>query len=373
MKKVLIIQESLGGGGAEKVLNDILRGIDYKEYKIDLALIANNDDIYENKINKNVNIKNFFPKLKIENKLFKKIYNQIKIWHVKYSYLYLPRFLKDDYDIEIAFLEGPSTEILARRKNKNSKKIAWVHTDLTKLRRISFEKEKFAYSKMDKILAVSKEAKEKLLELYPENKDKVEVLYNLIDKDSVIKLGSEKLDYNLGENTLIAVGRLNKQKRFDKLIKVHKALLEDNIKNNLIILGEGEERSNLENLITELKVENTVKLLGFKENPYKYIKNSEIYVMSSEVEGFSLVVAEALILGKAVVSTNCTGPLEILGDSEYGIIVKEDTVKDLKNSIKELILNEEERKLLEVKAEKRSLIFDEKTFWSHFYSILNDV
>lgn len=373
MKKILIIQESLGGGGAEKVLNDILNGFDYDNYKVDLALIANEDDVYSKKINKKVTIKSFFPKLKFKNKILEKIYKQLKIWHVKKSYLYIPWFLKKDYDIEISFLEGPSTEILAKSRNKKSKKIAWVHTDLTKIRRISIDREREAYGKMDKILVVSNDAKEKFNELYSEYSTKVEVLYNLIDTNNVIKLGVEKLDFTFGKNSLIAVGRLNKQKRFDKVIKAHKELLDEGIENNLIILGEGDERANLENLIKKLKIEDTVKLLGFNENPYKYIKNADIYVMSSDVEGFSLVVAEALILGKAVVATKCAGPMEILGDSEYGLLVKDQTVETLKDGIKELLLDESKKNKFEEKALERSNIFNEKTFWESFYNILEKI
>lgn len=372
MKKVLIIQESLGGGGAEKVLKDILDGVDYNNYEIDLALISNDDDIYSDKINKKVNIKNYFPNLNIKNTFFNKVYKQFKIWHVKYSYIYIPFLLKKDYDIEIAFLEGPSTEILARSKNKKTKKIAWVHTDLTKLRRISKEKEKLIYRKMDKVVTVSKDSKEKFLSLYPENEKKVTVLYNLINKKNILKLSKEKVEIELKDNTLIAVGRLNKQKRFDRLIKAHKKLLEDGVINNLLILGEGDERNSLENLIEELNLSSSVKLLGFKNNPYKYVKNSDIYVMSSDVEGLPLVVAEALTLGKVIVSTRCTGPMEMIGNNEYGILTKENSSDSLKESLKEILLDKEKQKYLEEKALERSSILDEKEFWKKFYGILED-
>lgn len=373
MKKILIIQESLGGGGAERVLNDILNNIDYSQYQVDLALIEDDNSIYADRLNKNVNVKRYFPTCSIKGGFLRKVYNQFKIWHIKNAHRYMPKMLGNDYDVEIAFLEGPCTQILAKKANSKAKKIAWVHIDITKLRRLSKEDEREAYKKMDKIICVSRDAKRTFLEFYPEFEEKTDVIYNLIDTKNIERLGNEPLEEKLPENTLIGVGRLSDQKRFDKLIRAHKMLLDEGVQNNVLIIGEGDRRSDLEKLIAELGVSDTVKLMGFSNNPYKYVKNSELYVMCSDMEGFSLVVAESLIVGKAVVSTKCAGPMEILGDSEYGIIIEEDTVECLKDNIKELLLDKEKIAYYEKKAIERTAMFDEKTFWMNFYKLVNNM
>lgn len=372
MKKILIIQESLGGGGAERVLNDILNDIDYSKYQIDLALIHDDDSIYTKNLDKNVNVKIFLPKCIFKGNFLKKIYNRYKIWYVKNAYKYIPQKLGNDYDIEIAFLEGPCTQILARKERTKAKKIAWVHTDVTKLRRISKKEERDAYEKIDKIICVSKDAKNSFLEFYPEFEEKTDVIYNLIDIENIKKLGGEILSEEIDENTLIGVGRLSNQKRFDKLVKAHKLLLDEGVKNNIIIIGEGDKREELEKLVEELGVSDTVKIKGFSNNPYKYIKNSKLFVMCSDMEGFSLVVAESLILGKAIVSTKCAGPMEILGESEYGVIIEEDTIECLKNNIKDLLLNKEKLDYYEKKAVQRVKMFDKEIFWNNFYKLIND-
>ena len=124
--------------------------------------------------------------------------------------------------------------------------------------------------------------------------------------------------------TIIAVGRLTAQKGFDRLLRVHKRLIDAGIRYQLKILGEGEDRKALETFVEQNGLTDTVALCGFQENPYPMLKNAAFYVCSSRYEGFSTTVIESLILGTPVVTTDCTGMQEILGDSEYGLITAND-------------------------------------------------
>ena len=108
-------------------------------------------------------------------------------------------------------------------------------------------------------------------------------------------------------------------------MKIHKKLLDDGIKNHVYILGIGEEQEKYEKYLKDNHLEDTFTFLGFRDNPYKYVKNADLYVCSSRREGFSTAVTEALIVGTPVVSTNCSGAYELLGDNnEYGIVTEND-------------------------------------------------
>ena len=174
------------------------------------------------------------------------------------------------------------------------------------------------------MIAVSKsvkEAFEKKFEL------PAQVVYNALDEKEIERktllfVGNPKSE----EITrLISIGRLEKVKGFERLIEAFAELIKETPNVELYLVGDGSERSGLERLIAEKKVGDKVKLLGFKSNPYPYLKSSDIFVCSSYAEGFSTVVTEALILGIPTVTTECAGMRELLGDSEYGLIVENST------------------------------------------------
>ncbi|WP_157774327.1 glycosyltransferase [Priestia aryabhattai] len=371
MRKVLFIINNLGGGGAEKVLINILNNIDYTQYQIDLLLLVE-EGVYLDKVNKNVNLKTVIPRKK-SNKLFHRLYRycSYKLYklHPRISASLL---IGKKYDLEISFLEGPSTIFLSHSPNKKSKKVAWIHADLVEHRTMSYEKERKIYKVIDEIVCVSHQCKNKILELYPEYNKKLKVIYNLIDKDEILRLSNEKIDFTFDENTIVAVGRLTKVKRFDILIRAHRLLRNEGIKSKLVILGEGELRNELEELVKNLHLEDTVYMPGFVENPYPYIKNGDIFAVSSDHEGFSLVVAEALTLEKAIVSTNCTGPTELLCNGEFGIIISRENEIALKNSLKELLLNKRLREEYERKALKRSEILSKQQVMNLIYKLIDE-
>lgn len=349
---------NLAGGGAERVLVDLLDEIDYKKYNVDLLLIRE-EGIYIYDINKNVNIKSIFS---YNNSLKNKIFNYIK----SLLYKYCPKFfigniIGKKYDVEISFLEGETSSLLLYSKNKNSKKVAWVHTDLEKVDNLNVIQEKKIYNLADTVICVSNDCKDSFLKLYPEYKEKIKVIYNLINKSRILKLGNKK-EVNLpSSNYILSIGRLTKEKRFDRLIKAYKLLVDDGIKQDLIILGEGNLRKSLENLVDELNLNERVFFPGFTKNPYYWIKNCNLFVLSSDLEGLPLVISETMMLGKAIVSTDCVGSTELLGNGEYGIITRKD-VESLKLGIQSLLLDEKKKFLYEKKALERSKIFNKKIF-----------
>lgn len=358
MKKILFLIYNLDGGGAEKVLLKILEKIDKSKFKIDLFLIKK-EGVYLKEFKtkfKDITLRTPYDNLS-KNKLLNWIQHKVIYKKVRKS-LKNPEifreFIKEKYDTQIAFLEGMSSIYLSKIECKN--KIAWVHVDLEKHRTMSLDKEREIYKNYNKIICVSNQAKNSFDKLYPEYSNKSTVIYNPIDKEEIIKKSNEKVEKFRAENitTFIAIGRLNEEKGFDVLLKAHKLLKDENLENNIVILGEGTERKNLEKYILENDLEKSVKLLGFKENPYPYLKQSDIYILSSRYEGYSLTVAEALILNKAIVSTRCIGPIELLENGKYGLMCNSEDIYQLKECMKKFILDKELRKEYEEKTKKKS-------------------
>lgn len=369
MKKILIAQYSLGGGGAEKVLIDILNNIDYKEYKVDLFLLRK-EGVYLDRINKNVRVFSVLDKFNFKEEKLDKLLNDFRFLLVKFFSKVVHRItVGNSYDIEIAFVEGLTSKFIGDSSNKASKKLAWVHIDLEKYKPIKEFFQKRFYPKFNKIVCVSEESKRVFEKLYPDLNNKTVVLYNLIDSKEIIEFSNQNIDYTDELPVVIGVGRLSTQKRFDILIKAHKLLLDEDIKHKLLILGEGDKRKELEALIKELGVGDTVDLHGFVRNPYPYIKNAQIFAMSSDFEGLPLVVCESLVLGKPIVSTRCTGPTELLDYGEYGILVECNNEVQLKNGLKELLTNKEAYNNYCEKSLERSKIFDAKEAMKNLYDL----
>ncbi len=351
MIKILFFIETLSGGGAEKVLQNLVNNMDKEKFDITVQTVWREDP--EKYLNKNIKYKYIYP-------CYSKLNNYKYRLSVLLKTIY-PRYIKDNYDIEVAYLECGATKVISTSTNKNAKKIAWVHCDLSKkMSNINEFKRKSVswYKNFDKVVCVSRDVEKSFKSIYGNEFD-TEVIYNAIDDYSIIEKADEATnDYSFDEKspTIVSVGRLSKEKRFDRLIEAHKLLLDNGISNNLLIVGEGDEREVLEQIIISSGVQSTVTLAGFKSNPYPYIKKADLLACSSDFEGFSSFVAEGLILGKAIVTTECNGMKELLGTSQYGIITKCDA-KALSNGIEKLLADSSLKEEYERNATERAKSF----------------
>ncbi|MGL5981968.1 MAG: glycosyltransferase [Cetobacterium sp.] len=359
-RKVLIVIDSLTGGGAEKVLCDILKRLDKNKFIIDVFLFSKSG-VYLERVKKDVNkIYGFDPKIKDKSKIKSLIKNR---WRKIYRFLVLKKIiplLPNHYDTEIAFLEGESTKFISERKNK-AKKIGWVHTDLKKHRVLSKEIEKKVYEKINKIVCVSNDSKNNFIEIYPEFREKIEAVYNLIPKEEILEK-SLKINKLIEKNknlTLISVGRLTEEKGYDILLKAHKKNLDLGLDYKLKILGEGALKNKLLNYIKENQIENNTEILDFKENPYPLIREADVFIVSYRYEGFSLVLAEAQVLGLPIISTDCVGPRELLENGKIGKIVEVEDIEKLALAIRELVEDKDKRIYYSKMSKDRAEIFDE--------------
>lgn len=376
MKKILIFVDSLNEGGVTKVLLDLLENINREKYDITVMTLYN-QGVYISEVKQYArytycfNIPNFNDhSLKAE--LYRKYWGGML--RLPESFMY-KCFVKENYDIEIAFMHGWSTKVISGSNNKKSKKIAWVHVDLVTWNRVdgvfkNLEHHKKAYSKFNEVICVSQTVKEGIEKKY--NVKNARVLYNPINREKILKLSKEKIDdINLSNKfKLISVGRLSEQKGYDRLLRVFKKLKNDVIDIELILVGNGDKYNELNKYIVENKLEKDVTLLGFKENPYKYVRASDLFVCSSISEGFSLVIGEAMAVGVPVVSVDCPGPNEILDYGKYGKLVN-NSEEDLYNGIKEMINDRVLYEKYNNKSNERGKMFSISCFANKLETILD--
>lgn len=370
-KKVLIFIESFSGGGAERVLLTILRNLDMSRYDV-TVLVMSDSGVYKDDFHcLGINIvpvlrSNFSILNKIKYKL---LYN---ILSPAVAARWLFKGLKAD--IYIAFVEGYCTKILSCL-HVNRRKIAWVHTDLKNhpwtikkgIYKCSHD-EIEAYKKYDLIIGVSNDVSAVLMNYYGLNN--VLTIYNPIDEKRISLLSREQNNIKIDNSyfNLVSVGRLTQPKGYDHLIGQMSKILHKNPQVKLYLIGEGEERENLEFKINELGLNNKVVLTGFMKNPYSLMKDMDLFVCSSVAEGFSLVIAEAMIVGLPIISTECSGPSELLGHGQYGILCSDYDkmgaeivrISNDKNSLQEL----------REKTKVRALDFNTKNIISQIEQIL---
>lgn len=341
--KILFCIDTLSGGGAEKVLIDILNQIDNSKYDINL-LVLENFGVYFTKIPSYVNC-----------------------------------IASDDmnhdtmgYDVGVAFLEGSATKYISQKTNI-LRKIAWVHTDLfnNHWSHVFFrnkEEEKECYNNMDKIVFVSEMAQMMFNQLFENiNVAKQKVIYNLIDKENI---NNKKVPVIAKQRqVLCTVGRLIPQKGYFRLIPIlYKLLKEDKLDFDFWFVGDGFQKEELQNLAISYGIEKSITFWGFRQNPYPYMNTADIFVSSSFVEGFSIVIAEALCLGKPIIATAVTGSTELLDNGKYGLLVEPDD-ESLYRGLKKIIIDKYLREELSDKAKIRSQIFNKETTMKEIYSI----
>ena len=304
-------------GGAERVLVDMVNKL-VEEYNITIFTIYSNGRL-EKELNKNINVINLYKKQNVFTPIFLLLFGRI---------IYR-KYLKNKFEIEVAFLEGPITRIF--KYKDNSKKIAWVHNDIKNVfgsgikSWIKKEIDKYVYKKYDTIIFVSEENRKSFNNLYG-NKFNEKVIYNYIDIERIKKFANEKIkkeDIFEGcrNNKILTIARLTKQKGIDRLIRVHKKIIDNGINHKIFVIGDGEERKNLENEIKKFEVQNSFILLGAKENPYPYLKECDLFVLLSYYEGYGMVLEEAKIFDKPIVITN-TAAKEAVRNYDNSIIVE---------------------------------------------------
>lgn len=365
MKKILFMVSSMNIGGVEKSLISLLSVIPKDKYEITVLTLEKKGGFLEYipdwvKVEEaswfkeikpiimqppQQTIKNYF-----NNNEYMKIPGFVGAYlidkHFKNRYMYYKNILnsipnnKKEYDVAIAYA-GP-TEIIdayIAHKVNAKKRIAWVHFDVSK-HYVNKNLYNELYKRFNKIFVVSKEAKVKLDKEITGIEKKTEEFSNIISKNIIMEMSEEKIEFDNDFKgiKIMTVGRLSKEKGQDLGIRVLQRLKHYGYNVKWYCVGDGNARSEYENLIKKYGLENDFILLGAKANPYPYIKNSDIYVQTSIHEGYCITLAEAKSLYKPIVTTDFTGAYEQITNNETGFIVKWNEA-DMCTRIKELIDN----------------------------------
>ena len=346
--KIAVFIYSLGGGGAERVVSQLIPYLENNGFDVYLVLM-NNTCVYpfetknkpfflENSKTTESNVMKFLkiPFLAYKYHIFLKK-NKI---NKSFSFLTRPGFIS----VLTKWFNKKRTIIISERSNSslqygNHNLQSWINNFLIKE----------LYPKADLIIANSNGNAQDLITNYNVPRYKITTIYNPISLEAIFAIEPKKDFFDTNYFNLVSVGRLDNGKNHQLLIKSLEFFKLQKVR--LYIFGDGILKTELEKTIKDLKFENRVFLMGFESNPYKYLKAADLFVFSSNHEGFPNVILEAMACELPIVSTNCpSGPNEIFkvntdydfSDNvvtDYGILVPRNNIKKMVEAINILMQN----------------------------------
>ena len=353
-KKILFLIHDLGQGGAEKVLVNLVNNINRNEFDISVTVLFGGG-INEQFLKPDIKFKAVWPKMIPGNSKLMKLVSPKQLHKI---------VVKENYDIEVSYLEGPSARVISGCQNKNTKLISWIHGEQKSLKKVSesFRSKKEAkkcYEKFDQTICVSETVKKDFCKLLNYQRPCC-VLYNTVESNKIIEKSKEPVPELESDKffKLIAVGSLKTIKGYNRLLHIIFRLKQENKKIRLYVLGIGPQEKELKEYVEKKGLKENIIFLGYQTNPYKYVAKSELFVCSSFAEGFSTAATEALIVGTPVCTVNVSGMKEMLGeDNEYGIVT-ENSEEALYEGIKNIVDDPKKLKHYKRMAQIRGKIFN---------------
>ncbi len=352
-KRIFIAIHYLEIGGAETSLIGLLNAINTEQYDVDLFLYSHRGELLEqvpNTVHLLPEIKKYdviekpikeaiqkgFPDIALARLWAKYQFaryakkNQLKEGSAILQYVFdavtplLPDINPDiEYDWAISFLT-PHNIVLNKVKAK--KKLAWIHTDYTKIS-VNVKKEIKVWSQFDHIVSISEDVTRSFLSVFPTLAGKIIEIANILSPRKVReKALITKVDFRTqnGKVNLLSIGRFSSQKNFDNVPDICRRILQEGCNVYWYIVGYGGDEQLIKEKIKEAGMEEYVILLGKRENPYPFIKECDIYVQPSRFEGNAVTVREAQILYKPVIVTNYPTAHSQIKQGIDGIIVPQD-------------------------------------------------
>ncbi len=325
-KRVLFITGPLNGGGAERVLVDVLRHWNRRRADVDLLQIVGGG-ILDAQVPEWVGRLCAWPGYCRD---FSVAYNLSRCLHMHGPLRHRLRQAcggsLDEYDAVVSFLEGLPLLCHALIAPRSAVNVSWVHSDIYtapyELSQFGCERrERRAYTAMDAVVGVSDGVVNAFRRRFPSLKTlELCTIYNPVDAEAICaQAAAAPLDLEGGHRDgvfdIVAVGRLTDQKRFDRLVRLATALPGHTSRRfHITIIGDGELRDDLQQQIDAAGVSDSVTLAGYAANPYGRMSDADLLVSCSYWESFSLVVAEAMVLGVPVLATRTAGPSELIGE-----------------------------------------------------------
>ena len=369
-KKIAIYCDSMNNGGTEKATLDLVNNLSKDKYEITVIQLEPGGK-YQKQLASHIKNKHILP--------FSPQKNFRYYWWFRRLYEKLPLALVhklvigNKYDIEIGCGYGYPTRII--QKSKNARRISWIHMDVSLdknyVSNLTKEEGQEYFKDVDEFVCVSNDCAKKFNKKFGFT-EITEVCYNVVPVQEIETKSKEKTEiiFDRDKINIVSIGRLTNQKGFDILIEAMAPIIRQNKQVMLYIIGEGEDFENLAKQISELGLEKNISLLGHVSNPYPVLKQADMYVCSSRHESFSLTVAESLILGIPVISTKCTGPIELLDNGKYGVLTDHGTC-NIQEAISNLISDKDELNYYKEMAHERKSFFEVKQSIKRWENILD--
>jgi glycosyltransferase involved in cell wall biosynthesis len=332
--KILFFIHDLGQGGAEKVLVNLVNNMDRSKFDITVMSLFSGG-VNEQFLKDDIHYKTVFQHMFRGNSHIMKLLSPKQLHRL---------FIKEKFDIEVAYLEGPSARVISGCPDSETKLVSWIHIQQTSASAAarSFRSETEAlccYNRFNRVIAVSEEVKRTFLSALPINAP-MQVLYNTNESHQIVQQSQEAADTGLfseREFKVVGVGKLLKNKGFDRLTRIIAKLKNEGYPVHLYILGIGPLQHDLEQFIAANNLEEQITLLGYQTNPYKYVSKCDLFVCASFAEGFSTAATEALIVGTPVCTVEVSGMKEMLGEQNEWGVVTENSEEALYQGIKDLL------------------------------------
>lgn len=333
MIKILFLIHDLGQGGAEKVLVNLVNNLDPRKFDITVMTLFGGG-VNEQFLKPHICYISCFKKMVRGNSHLMKLMSPQALHGL---------LIKDEYDIEVSYLEGPSARIISGCPRKEAKLVSWIHVEQHTMAALaksfrSASEAKHCYEKFHQTVAVSQFVKDDFCRILNYKKP-CDVLYNTVESEKIKNWARDPAP-ELAEDgnfRLIAVGTLKESKGYDRLLRIIKRLRQQEYPIHLYILGIGDLQPELEQYCVENGIGNTVSFLGYQTNPYRIVSKCDLFVCASHAEGFSTAATEALIVGTPVCTVEVSGMKEMLGShNEYGLVA-ENAEDALYQGIKRLI------------------------------------
>ena len=332
-KKLLFTAYSLGLGGIETALCNLLNHLDYSKYEVTLIL-EKKEGIFLDQIPTEVKVLEY----KIsDNKivLFRKIYNRLKLikWRRKLHNKY-------DFSCSYATYSRPGAYLALAASTNNA---IWIHSNYYNVcnqdeKQMIKELTSVYAHKFKKVVFVSEDSKETTCKYFKELKDKSIVIGNIVDGESMIEKSNEKIDLKKNNDiTFINVSRHEEfTKKISRIINASKTLKTEGYKFRVILVGDGENHKDYVKQVKDNNLEDTIIFTGMKKNPFPYYKIADAAVLSSDIEGYPVVFLEAMVLGKTILSTKVSDYKNL--DGKYGLFC-EKTEEAVYNMMKDYLNN----------------------------------
>lgn len=333
MLKILFLIHDLGPGGAEKVLVNLVNNMDRSKFDISVTALFGGG-VNEQFLAPDIHFHAIFPREVPGNSKLMKLLTPVQLHRM---------CVKEHYDIEVSYLEGPSARVISGCRDANTKLVSWIHVEQHTMERLSgsFRSEFEAcecYNRFDQTVCVSQYVHDDFCRILNFQKP-CRVLYNTVESEKILANANDAAPELMDDEKirLMAIGTLKESKGYMRLLSIIKRLRDEKYPIHLYILGIGPLQSEMEHFIQTNNLQEAVTLLGYQTNPYKYVSKCDLFVCASFAEGFSTATTEALIVGTPVCTVEVSGMKEMLGEHNEWGVVTENSEEALYQGIKDLL------------------------------------